>query len=181
MPNFILTGTPGAGKTAILRRLEVRGHAVVEEAATDVIALSQALGDAEPWRDPGFADHVLELQQRRQRAAGRAGHGIVVFDRSPFCTLALCRYGGRPPSRRLRDEVERLTAERFYERTVFFVRNQGFVERTAARRIGLDDALTFERLHEQTYRDQGFDLLEVSAGPLPERTAVIEKFLETFP
>ncbi|GAB2619440.1 hypothetical protein Aab01nite_33500 [Paractinoplanes abujensis] len=26
----VLTGTPGSGKTALLRRLEVAGHAVVE-------------------------------------------------------------------------------------------------------------------------------------------------------
>ncbi|MBM0260113.1 AAA family ATPase, partial [Micromonospora sp. 4G55] len=39
MPAYILTGAPGSGKTAILRQLEIDGHAVVEEAATDVIAL----------------------------------------------------------------------------------------------------------------------------------------------
>jgi hypothetical protein len=40
MPGYILTGAPGSGKTAILRQLELNGHTVVEEAATDVIALS---------------------------------------------------------------------------------------------------------------------------------------------
>jgi len=48
MRRFVLTGTPGAGKTAILRQLELDGFAVVEEAATDVIALQQAQGVAEP-------------------------------------------------------------------------------------------------------------------------------------
>lgn len=43
MPRYILTGTSGAGKTAILRQLELNGHVVVEEAATDVIALENAL------------------------------------------------------------------------------------------------------------------------------------------
>ena len=51
MPSYVLTGAPGAGKTAILRLLEVSGYPVVEEAATDVIALGNALGRAEPWRD----------------------------------------------------------------------------------------------------------------------------------
>lgn len=37
MPAYILTGAPGAGKTAILRLLEANGYPVVEEAATDVI------------------------------------------------------------------------------------------------------------------------------------------------
>ncbi len=54
MPAYILTGAPGAGKTAILRMLETLGHAVVEEAASDVIALRNALGHDEPRREHGF-------------------------------------------------------------------------------------------------------------------------------
>jgi predicted ATPase len=33
MLRYILTGTPGTGKTAILRCLELDGYSVVEEAA----------------------------------------------------------------------------------------------------------------------------------------------------
>ena len=50
MPAYILTGAPGAGKTAVLRLLETMGYVVVEEAATDIIALDNALGCEEPWR-----------------------------------------------------------------------------------------------------------------------------------
>jgi predicted ATPase len=46
MRSFILTGTPGSGKTAIIRQLELDGFSVVEEAATDVIALGRARGVA---------------------------------------------------------------------------------------------------------------------------------------
>jgi predicted ATPase len=45
---YILAGAPGSGKTAIIRQLELDGFGVVEEAATDVIALDQARGVAEP-------------------------------------------------------------------------------------------------------------------------------------
>jgi predicted ATPase len=69
MPAYILTGTPGSGKTAVLRLLETRGYPVVEEAATDVIALGQALGREEPWSDDGFIGEVLTLQRRRQDTA----------------------------------------------------------------------------------------------------------------
>lgn len=48
MKRFIVTGAPGAGKTAIIRQLEHDGFSIVEEAATDVIALEQARGIAEP-------------------------------------------------------------------------------------------------------------------------------------
>jgi predicted ATPase len=66
-------------------------------------------------------------------------------------------------------------AEGTYEPTAFFIRNQGFVQATAARRISFEDSLAFERLHEQTYRDLGFQLVEVPAGPLADRVALIRQ------
>jgi predicted ATPase len=54
MRRFIITGAPGAGKTAIIRQLELDGFSVVEEAATDVIAAAQARGTAQPWTHPSF-------------------------------------------------------------------------------------------------------------------------------
>ena len=167
MPAYILTGTPGSGKTAILRQLEVDGHAVAEEAATDVIALWHALGRVEPWREPEFLDRILDLQCRRRLTDG-------FTDRSAVCTLALSRHIGVAPSRRLVDEAAR--AAETYERGVFFVRNLGFVEPTAARRITYEDSLAFERIHEDTYRELGFELVEVPATPLPERVALIERY-----
>lgn len=167
MPSFVLTGTPGAGKTAILRRLEADGFAVVEEAATDVIALRHAEGADEPWREPGFVDAIVTLQRRRERT----GAEVIFHDRSPVCTLALSRYAGLPPTPLLTAEVRR--ARSVYARTVFFVRNQGFVVPTAARRITLAESLAFEEIHLRTYRETGFDLIDVPPGPLATRVAVI--------
>jgi predicted ATPase len=53
--------------------------------------------------------------------------------------------------------------------------NQGFVKSTAARQISFEDSLVFERLHEQVYRDLGFQLVEVPAGPLADRAALIRQ------
>jgi predicted ATPase len=145
MPGYILTGTPGAGKTAVLRLLEVRGHAIVEEAATDVIALANALGHEEPWHDPAFIDKVVALQRQRQDSCPAAETAVFV-DRSPVCTLALSRYLGFAPSRLLTSEVGRVMAEGVYQTTVFFIRNQGVVHATTARRISLADSLVFEQL-----------------------------------
>jgi len=61
MRRFIVTGAPGAGKTAIIRQLELDGFSVVEEAATDIIAAAQARGIAEPWTDPSFIDLITNL------------------------------------------------------------------------------------------------------------------------
>lgn len=170
MPGHILTGTPGAGKTAILRRLELDGFPVVEEAATDIIALYVAMEDPEPWSDPAtFIDRIVDLQRRRQATAPDG----AFFDRSPVCTLALSRYSGVAPSACLLAEIERLLTHHLYFPAVFFIRNLGFVTPTEARRISYADSLRFERIHEETYRELGFDLVDVPAGPLPSRVAAV--------
>jgi predicted ATPase len=186
---YVLTGAPGSGKTAVLRLLEARGHLVVEEAATDVIALEQALGTDEPWTDPGFIDKIVTLQRQRQCAAmtraaaaprvtaaaevAAGPRALLFFDRSPVCTLALSRYLGFGISRLLRAEIDRVLREGIYQPEVFFVRNRGVVEPTAARRISFAESLAFERLHEEVYRDLEFTLIEVPAGPVRQRAALV--------
>jgi len=173
MPNFVLTGTPGAGKTAILRQLECNGYRVVEEAATDVIALGQALGQPEPWTRPGFLDKIVGLQRRRQAAAAAADGDLVFFDRSPVCTLALSRYLGCPESAELTAEVDRVLRAGIYARNVFFVRGLGFITPTAARRISLAESLAFEEEHRRAYTELGFELVDVPPGPLAVRVGVV--------
>ncbi|MEU8263000.1 AAA family ATPase [Micromonospora sp. NPDC048999] len=178
MPGYILTGTPGAGKTAILRQLEIDGYPVVEEAATDIIALQQALGRPEPWREPGFAGQVLDLQRKRQHTAEANTRDVIFYDRSPICTLALCRYLDLAAPHQLLEETERVVAERRYEQTAFLVRHQGFIQPTTARRISFEDSLAFEKIHEQTYREAGFNLFDIPAAPLPVRAAAIRQAVD---
>jgi predicted ATPase len=167
---FVLTGTPGSGKTAILRQLEIDGLAVVEEAATDVIALDHARGIDEPWTGPGFIDAITALQRRRQLGADHQP-GPVVFDRSPICTYALALHLDRPVGRALTAELDRVRDEQIYERRVFFIKGQDFITPTAARRITLPDARRFEQLHAEVYSSLGYDLVTVEPGPLDSRAA----------
>lgn len=171
---YVLTGTPGAGKTSLLRELARRGQLVVPEAATDVIGWRQAAGEPEPWLDAGFTEETARVQGERQRAAVGGGPGAVWFhDRSPVCTAALAEYQGRPYGPLLAAELARIREEGVYRRQVFFVRNLGFCEPTGARRIGFAESLVFERLHEEVYRRHGFELIEVAAAPVAERADAV--------
>lgn len=181
MKRFVLTGTPGSGKTAILRQLELDGFGVVEEAATDVIALSQARGVAEPWTDPSFIDTVVRLQGLRRTRADHLPGSIQFHDRCAVCTAALATYLGYPISDALARELDQLATEGLYERQVFFIHNLGFVAPTEARRISFEESLRFERIHEETYRNLGFELIDVAPGPLADRLAAIKHHLPGAP
>ena len=174
MKRFVVTGTPGSGKTAIIRQLEYDGFSVVEEAATDVIALEQARGIAEPWTDPSFIDAVANLQKHRQMHASSDGGEVQFHDRSPLCTVALARYLGYPLSAEFSRELARIQAEGIYQRRVFFIRNLGFITPTEARRISFAEALRFEQIHEETYRNAGFEIFSVEPGSVAERVTAIK-------
>lgn len=171
MRRYIFTGAPGSGKTTLLGALSGRGYPVVPEAATDVIAVGQANGVEQPWTHAQFLTDILQLQTARQIGARAAP--VVLFDRSPVCTLALARYLGHPVPSDLSREVDRLVADRFYEPDVFLVRPLGFIQPTPARRISYEDAVAFEAVHESTYEQLGFNLVDVAPDPVPIRAAAV--------
>jgi predicted ATPase len=176
MKRYILTGTPGCGKTSIIRSLEVAGYAVVEEAATDIIALQGAQGIAEPWTHRAFIDDIINLQKQRQMRVP-ALSGVQFYDRSPLCTYALSVWLGFPISLTLADEMERIEKEQIYQKQVFFIENLGFCEPSAARKITFEDSLKFERVHEETYNSFGYECIRVAPQELSARVAQIRRYV----
>lgn len=178
MRRYVLTGPPGSGKTSIAMALRARGWAVVEEAATEVIARQQALGVAEPWRDADFINRIAALQRDRQLPEPTAANAAQFFDRSPLCTLALAQFLGERVTPALQAEIERVLEAGVYQRSVFFVRPLGFIIATAARTISYEDSLRFEAVHEQVYREHGFELIDIPSGSsVEQRAAIIEGHL----
>lgn len=169
MKRFILTGAPGAGKTVLIRELERLGYPIVEEAATDVIALEQARGNPRPHEHPDFIEKITRLQLLR--AKSRTSGPLQFHDRSVICTAALAEFLGYPIppilDRAIRD------ARDSFEPQVFFVRLLGFMHNTEARQISLEDSRRFEAVHEAVYRRLGYTLIYVQAADIDERTAMI--------
>jgi predicted ATPase len=169
MKRYILTGTPGSGKTSILHELKRQGFWVVEEAATDVIAGEQMLGNPEPWLQHDFIDTIVRLQKQRQLEASTSPDELQWYDRSPICTLALSRYLGYPASPSLLEEIERIEREGMYQKRVFFIENLGFCQPTEARKITFEESLVFEKIQEETYTSLGYSLLIIAPDALSER------------
>jgi len=72
---------------------------------------------------------------------------------------------------------KRIKPEAIYQERAFFIKNLGFITSTEARRISFEDALRFERIHEETYRNFGFEIVFVEAGNLLDRVAAIKAAL----
>jgi predicted ATPase len=169
MQRYILTGAPGAGKTVLLRRLELAGYGVIEEAATDLIALVTAQGVERHWEAPNFIDDIVALQRARQLRAAAWADEVVFFDRSPICTWALCEYAGRAPPPILVEEVERIEREGAYERRVFFLDLMGFITPTEARRISLAESERFAAIHADVYARYGYELIRLPPADVETR------------
>ena len=177
MKRYILTGTPGSGKTSIIHELKSKGYAVVEEAATDVIALEQANGNPEPWMQPDFIDKIVCLQKQRQITTSTSLCELQFYDRSPICTYALSRYLGYPPSACLLEEIRRIERENIYQKQVFFLENLGFCQPTEARKISFEASLIFEAIHGEIYTAFGYDCIKIPPHSLPKRVqSIIERF-----
>ncbi len=181
MKRYVVTGAPGAGKTAIIRQLEIEGFGVVEEAATDVIALCQAKGVAEPWTRPEFIDAIVSLQQSRERRAAGAADLVQFHDRSVVCTAALADWLGYPRPQNLLQELQRVRMDNVFQSRVLFLKNLGFITPTEARRISYDETVRFEQVHERTYRDLGFEIILIESGSVSDRVNEIKRLLSLEP
>ena len=175
MERWVLTGPPGAGKTAIANELVRRDWFVVPEAATDVIAALDA-GD-EHWKHPEFLDQIVTLQRQRQLTDPPRDVARQVFDRSPLCTLALAHYLDLTPLPALLAEVDRVIAERVYMNPVFFVSWLGFLTPTKIRRIDEAGTARFAQVHREVYEDHGFQLVDVPVASVDERASLVSTFI----
>ena len=173
---YIFTGTPGSGKTSVILALKRFGYVVIPESATDVIAEAQAKGTMRPWEQPDFVDKIVLTQKLRQlNVKGE----LQFYDRSPFCTYTLGRYFAHwhdsdfTPSPILLNEIDRCLKADIYQHRVFFFDNLGFIEPTSARKISYEDALIFEQIHLEVYKEFGFEIVLVPKKTIEERCRFI--------
>ncbi|ETZ04421.1 MULTISPECIES: AAA family ATPase [Holospora] len=106
---------------------------------------------------------------QKERQMNTAGD-LKFYDRAPLCTCALGKYLANwkntefKPSPVLLDEIDRCLKNGVYQNHIFFFENLGVIEHTDARKISYDDALIFEQIHLDVYKEFGFDIIVAPKG-----------------
>src|SRR3989344_4771386 len=173
---YIITGGPGAGKTALLNELKRRGHITIPEAARQIIAEEQAKERVNPgykgiypFTDLAlFEDLVIERQLQYER--GLPVSEKIFLDRALIDPLAYAAVGNIS----LRDDLQRLIAQADYKR-VFYVERLPFYRQDKERKESLE---LVERIHDKLYDiyDRlGFDIVRVPVYRHEKETNIEER------
>jgi predicted ATPase len=176
-PNlFVITGGPGAGKTTVLRELEKCGYPFAPEVARQIIQEQvRAGGTALPWGDRKVYTELMLSRSIESFEAQTPAPKPMFSDRGIPDTLTYARLIGLADDQAIR----RACYEYRYASRVFVAppwkeiyetdreRKQDFAEaeRTCAAII-------------RTYRDCGYETIELPKSTPPERAAFILNHLD---
>lgn len=172
--NFIvITGGPGAGKTALIRELEHRGYRCVDEAARELIAEQlDAEGTALPWKDKERYKQMMFDRSVEHYRHTEGGGGPVFFDRGIPDTLCYATLEGLQQTVEMKEYAEGLR----YNKTVFLLPPwEAIYENDRERRQSWDEAVRTCAQMKQTYLDYGYHVVEVPPAPVAYRAELIIK------
>lgn len=114
MRRILITGGPGAGKTALLGELAARGHTVLGDTARAVIAYRRSRGLTPRPEPKAFALAVLNLDVKNYESVEPSA-GWCFFERGVTDALGMVQGSGALPSQ----EVAALLAAYPYDRVAF--------------------------------------------------------------
>lgn len=182
MPNhtdqfFVLTGSPGSGKTTLIEALAAEGYATAPEAGRNIIRDQVIVGgSALPWRDKTlFAELMLAWELRSHHTVSGLA-GPVFFDRGVLDTLAYLLLSGLPVPAHMEKAAEHFR----YNRRVFIAPPWPEIfSQDAERKQDLDEAKrTFDALAD-TYPRYGYELITLPRTSVEKRLAFIFEQLDS--
>jgi predicted ATPase len=168
---YVITGGPGAGKTAILHELHRRGFACVPEAARQIIQEQVSSGgNAVPWLDTErYTSLMLKKSVEDYLAHSGAAH-VTFFDRGILDTITHARIHQLDLS-----EEDYSQAQTYrYNRKVFLAPPwQQIYSTDAERKQTFEEALVSFRRNKEVYTEYGYDLVEIPVGTVETRVDFI--------
>jgi predicted ATPase len=168
---YVLTGGPGSGKTTLIEALGRAGVATSPEVGRAVIREQLAAGgDALPWADQhAFADLMVVRDVAAQREVLASGV-VTVLDRGVPDVAGFLRVSGLP----VPPHIDAAARTCRYNTRVFIAPFWPEIFTADAERKQSPDVAeaTFAVMVE-TYRDYGYDLVELPRAPVADRVAFV--------
>lgn len=165
MQRVVITGAPGAGKTALLHELAGRGYATVAESARAVIAARLAAGLSPRPEPAAFAREILEQDIRKFLEPPRSD-GPIFYDRSAVEALAMLHEASPLAD----DELESMLSGFTFHRTVFVLPPwEAIFINDAERDQPFAHAIDVHPRISRWYRRCGYGIDEVPRLAVPER------------
>lgn len=165
----VLTGPPGAGKTAVLEALRPEID-VCDEPARAVLAHQRAIGGRGTGEQDAELFVSLMLERTVRDCKRHAASGApVLFDRGLPDLLGFARHYGLKT-----DDIERYCHRfRYNSRVFWFPHWPDIYVQDAERRATADEADRFGDLLKQSYQDLGYTMIDVPKQPVSARAAFV--------
>jgi len=187
MNKFVITGSPGCGKSSIIRGLEISYNKnVIREAAEDFILYQKALGIVNPRLAPDFQSSILELLIKRESKIP-VDCNEVFLDRGVPDVFGYLPVGSELYDKSLelatlqRRNVNTLKRPHDYDTNplytpytkVFVVTSLGIIENTDVRCEDHINALEIGKLIFEAYTNLGYEVVMIPKMPLTDRIKMI--------
>ncbi len=165
MPNVILTGGPGVGKTTLLAELATMGYATVKESARAIIAERLASSASRRPDPPAFAREILHRDIEKYRRQPRTSDWVF-FDRGLLDALGMLQEVAPLPAR----QVETMLSTYSFHPTVFVLRPwEAIYVNDSERDQSFAEAVNVHARLVKWYRACGYLLCDVPLLPVAQR------------
>lgn len=166
---YVFTGSAYSGKTKTINELARRGFATIPEAATMIISEQLASGgDILPWIRLDYFLEILIEKQLELEAKIPVDSKIAFIDRGIPDELAYFKYRGIEPTPMHTKKFQ----EHRYEGIFIFDSIPGY-QQDKIRREPPEMVQRLRTLHEEAYKELGYDITVVPFMPITERIKFI--------
>jgi predicted ATPase len=165
MPCVIITGGPGAGKTALLNELATLGHATVDESARAIIAERLAAGLSPRPDPPAFAQEILRRDVEKYTCQPQTSDWVF-FDRGVIEALGMLQEAAPLSPQRFQ---AMLSAHPFHPTVFILPPWEAIYTQDTERDQTFADAVRVHASLVRWYERCGYALHEVPCLPVAQR------------
>ena len=176
----VISGGPGAGKTALIEELCREGCTCSSEVARQIIQEQMAAGgDALPWANrERYARQMLERSVAAWQEGLRAG-GTIFFDRGLPDTLCYVRLEGLSQELE-RDALAMSRQHRYLQRVYLAPQWREIYETDAERRQSFEEAVKTCDLMTKTYEECGYQVMLLPLVSVRKRAEILLREIAQF-